>query len=311
LAAFSRPVQERSLGVGDLRLLLGVLKSWEGRGLRRRVLALRLALDMGLRNAEVRTTFRSDVIGNDLRVWGKGKRVRLVPIASGVVGALLLAFAEGGADGPVFPGRARSWRGPVIGAAALRRWLADAVREAGLKRRVRFHDLRHTFALRLCRGGLDLRTVQELLGHAWLSTTAVYLAPRSEGVGAVLGLAAEGSLPEQGELVAGPSWTTTAASPLPHRGVPGGVPAVSGGSGPGPGVFPPGVWFASPGVLSLAGAPGLSVIVLEGGLVRLADGSEGAPDAERHRRPGGGAARRGARPGKRRQDGRALFPWAK
>ncbi len=117
-----------------------------------------------------------------VRVIGKGDRERVVPVGEVAISwlARYLAWprpawlAAGGAgDGPGSPvfvtargrrlARARAWA--VVKAAAGR---------AGLGDRVSPHTLRHSFATHLLEGGADLRVVQELLGHATISTTQLY-----------------------------------------------------------------------------------------------------------------------------------------
>ncbi len=136
---------------------------------------MRLAELAGLNVADV------DVVSEQVKVRGKGKKERIVPLGSYAVNALrryygdrddLLAGLSTGRGEPraVFVsqrGKRLSPRGiqHVVG-----RFLRMVDASAGLK----VHTLRHSFATHLLDAGADLRAVQELLGHASLSTTQVY-----------------------------------------------------------------------------------------------------------------------------------------
>ena len=123
------------------------------------------------------------------RLFGKGSKERIVPLYRRAMEAVaryledarpvLLAkgggsAVQGGRD-PLFI----STRGQAMGASALRYRFDVLKRRAGLPSDVTPHSMRHTFATDLLEGGADLRSVQELLGHASLSTTQIYthLAP--------------------------------------------------------------------------------------------------------------------------------------
>lgn len=123
-----------------------------------------------------------DLEDGGARVRGKGDRERVVPVGDVAVGWLRRYVAEarpmllaGGRaparrGGPVFLGD----RGRRLGRA--RAWTAvrNAAAAAGITARVSPHTLRHSFATHLLEGGADLRVVQELLGHASISTTQIY-----------------------------------------------------------------------------------------------------------------------------------------
>ena len=141
---------------------------------------LRLAELVGLRLGDV------DWRGSSLRVTGKGSKERLVPVtdtAKDALGSYLAArldatrwsaFRSGRIDAhtavaPVFAGRA----GAPIARRTVQRVVERAVRETAGPR-LSTHDLRHAFATHLLDRGAELRGVQELLGHADLSTTQIY-----------------------------------------------------------------------------------------------------------------------------------------
>jgi integrase/recombinase XerC len=111
-----------------------------------------------------------------VRVRGKGKKERQVPIGEPALSAIRnywdrLPLAPSGAL-PVFLPRAKQTRplNPRILQARLKRYLTLA----GLDPKITPHKLRHSYATHLLDAGADLRSVQELLGHAHLATTQVY-----------------------------------------------------------------------------------------------------------------------------------------
>jgi integrase/recombinase XerC len=121
-----------------------------------------------------------DLGGACLRVLGKGAKERLVPVGSYAVRALraylqrgrplLLGQRTGEVEHALFLNRS----GRRLSARAVRNIIKDYAAQAGVEGRVSPHTLRHSFATHLLDGGADLRVVQELLGHARLSTTQVY-----------------------------------------------------------------------------------------------------------------------------------------
>ncbi len=110
-------------------------------------------------------------------VFGKGSKERLVPIggpARRALGRYLRdvrpGLDSGGGDGRVF----LNARGRPIRRESVWAIVKKAAERAGLAKRVSPHTLRHTFATHLVEGGADLAAVQELLGHADISTTQIY-----------------------------------------------------------------------------------------------------------------------------------------
>jgi integrase/recombinase XerC len=116
-----------------------------------------------------------------LRVTGKGGKQRLVPVLPAVRQAIAayLALRPGAAPGePLFLGA----RGARLDPAVAQKSLRDYRRLAGLPEHATPHALRHSFATHLLGGGADLRAIQELLGHASLSTTQRYTAVDAAGL---------------------------------------------------------------------------------------------------------------------------------
>jgi integrase/recombinase XerD len=180
-----------TLGVGEVERLLEAATGEEPVALRDRAL-LELLYAAGLRVSEGLGLDLEDLslAGGFARVIGKGDRERLVPVGDLAVAALqrylaegrpvLLAAATPGAAGSRLEGGSRggplflSVRGRRMGRMDAWRVLRRAATAAGLGERVTPHTLRHSFATHLLEGGADLRVVQELLGHASITTTQLY-----------------------------------------------------------------------------------------------------------------------------------------
>ncbi len=105
-------------------------------------------------------------------VLGKGNKQRIVPVGSHARSALHAWRADSGGmdDAPVFPGRG----GGPISARAVQIRMRQLAQRQGLFKRVHPHLLRHSFASHVLESSGDLRGVQELLGHADISTTQIY-----------------------------------------------------------------------------------------------------------------------------------------
>lgn len=129
----------------------------------------------GLRVSELTGLDIGDVdqVGGMLRVMGKGGKQRIVPVGSKALAAIREYLERRGVrsgDGPLF----LNTRGSRINRRSVARVIdAHVVRIAAFKR-ISPHVLRHTFATHMLEGGADLRAIQELLGHASLSTTQKY-----------------------------------------------------------------------------------------------------------------------------------------
>jgi len=113
-------------------------------------------------------------LGDMLRVRGKGGRERLVPVLPVAAQAVeayraLMPFPPDPAA-PLF----RGVRGGALNQRQIQQVMADARMQLGLPPTATPHALRHSFATHLLEAGGDLRTIQELLGHATLATTQVY-----------------------------------------------------------------------------------------------------------------------------------------
>jgi integrase/recombinase XerC len=121
-----------------------------------------------------------DLLAREVRVLGKGRKERVIPLpqaARQALGAWLESRrAPGYQAEPLFPALAARGGRRRIGARSVRKILGRRAVAAGVADRVHPHRLRHSYATHLLDMGADLRSIQELLGHASLSTTQNYTA---------------------------------------------------------------------------------------------------------------------------------------
>jgi integrase/recombinase XerC len=136
---------------------------------------LALLYGAGLRISEALALTGADSpLGEALRVVGKGGKERVVPILPAVAAAVSRYVAL--CPHPLPPGGAlfRAVRGGPLGARAVQARMESLRARLGLPATATPHALRHAFATHLLAHGADLRSIQELLGHADLSTTQIY-----------------------------------------------------------------------------------------------------------------------------------------
>ena len=132
----------------------------------------------GLRASELVALNVSDVLFEEgcLRAFGKGSKERIVPI-SGMAEAALRAYLEGGRPELAKGARTGALFLNARGGRLSRQSLHAVVARAGLAigvRNLHPHTLRHSFATHMLEGGADLRVIQDILGHADISTTQIY-----------------------------------------------------------------------------------------------------------------------------------------
>jgi integrase/recombinase XerD len=167
-----------TLTVAEVEALLEAAPDVRARAL------LELLYAAGLRVSEATGLDREDLSldGGFVRVIGKGDRERLVPVGDVALDWLrlwidearpvLLELGRAGTErgGPLFVGD----RGGRLARQQAFAIVRAATTAAGIRGRISPHTLRHSFATHLLEGGADLRIVQELLGHASISTTQLY-----------------------------------------------------------------------------------------------------------------------------------------
>jgi integrase/recombinase XerD len=166
------------LTVDEVARVLGAVSLDEPLVFRDRAM-LELAYGAGLRVSEWIDLGVQDLMLDDgvLRVFGKGSKERLVPVGRTAIGAVGIYLRElrprlerGEGKGRLF----LNARGKPLSRMGAWKILRKYVQIAGIEKHVSPHTLRHSFATHLLEGGADLRAVQEMLGHADISTTQIY-----------------------------------------------------------------------------------------------------------------------------------------
>jgi integrase/recombinase XerD len=187
-ATLSTPRRSRKLPQvltrGEIERLLSQPRGTEPASLRDRAL-LEVMYACGLRASEAIGLELMDVDVQEglLRARGKGSKERIVPIGQAALKALRIylergrpALVKGAPEAHLFV----NFRGGQLTRQGLYKIVRRHAQTAGLADRMSPHTLRHTFATHLLAGGCDLRSVQEMLGHADVSTTQLYTHLSSE-----------------------------------------------------------------------------------------------------------------------------------
>ena len=152
------------------------LSKWEGH---RNKAIIEVLFSCGLRVTELITLRLSSLYLDDhyVRVLGKGSKERLVPISQKAIDELEYWFADrchmdikAGEEDYVFLNR----RGGHLTRTMILLIIKQVARDAGIKKVVSPHTLRHSFATALLEGGADLRAIQAMLGHESIGTTEIY-----------------------------------------------------------------------------------------------------------------------------------------
>lgn len=151
----------------------------EHTGLRDRTI-LEVSYSCGLRVSELINLKISDILFEEevIRVFGKGSKERIIPIGSSAISWINKYLKNAR---PIFEKKNKSENFLFLnkrGTKLSRMWIWKIFdkysKEAGIIKEIHPHTFRHTFATHLLEGGADLRAVQEMLGHADISTTQIY-----------------------------------------------------------------------------------------------------------------------------------------
>lgn len=152
------------------------LTKWEGQ---RNKTIIEVLFSCGLRVSELVNLKLSDIFEEEkfIRVLGKGSKERLVPISETAIKQLHYWYMDRnqmnikqGEEDYVFLNR----RGAHLTRTMILIMIKNAAKDAGIKKTISPHTLRHSFATALLKGGADLRVIQALLGHEDLGTTEIY-----------------------------------------------------------------------------------------------------------------------------------------
>ena len=164
-----------TLSVDDIARLLNV--SSKDTLTLRDLAMLELMYSSGLRVSELVGLNHGDVDFSDrtVRVTGKGAKTRVLPVGDKAISALrawqqVRPQLPSGSEPAIFTSR----RGKRLGVRAVQQRVKDWARRRGIPGDLHPHTLRHSFASHLLESSGDLRAVQELLGHADISTTQIY-----------------------------------------------------------------------------------------------------------------------------------------
>jgi len=170
-----------TLSETEMSRLLNAATGGDPRSLRDRAL-LELFYSSGLRVSELAALMlqQVDLDHGFIRVFGKGSKERVVPVG-GKARDALLTYLTSGRPHLVKPKATGSQfflnhHGRALSRVALWMIVKKHAARAGITKNVKPHALRHSFATHLLTGGADLRAIQEMLGHASISTTQIYTA---------------------------------------------------------------------------------------------------------------------------------------
>ncbi len=179
----SSPKRSRSLPAvltfDEIEAILNSPLTDEKLGLRDKAL-LETMYSSGLRVSEAINLHTTDILKQEelIRVMGKGSKERIVPIGSSAIDWISKYLVK---SRPSLEKKGKSLnflflnsRGTKLSRMGIWKILRRYTEEAGIQKEVHPHTFRHSFATHLLEGGADLRSVQEMLGHADISTTQIY-----------------------------------------------------------------------------------------------------------------------------------------
>lgn len=168
-----------TLNFQEIEQLLNAINLTTPEGSRNRSM-LETLYSSGLRVSELVELRISNVFFEEgfLKILGKGNKERLVPIGRDAMKYMKIYLTEIRNHNPIQKGNENyvylNRRGKKLSRVMIFTIIKDLAREIGLKKSISPHTFRHSFATHLIEGGADLRAVQEMLGHASITTTEIY-----------------------------------------------------------------------------------------------------------------------------------------
>ncbi len=168
-----------TLSYGEIQQIIEHIDLSTDEGIRNRAI-IETLYSCGLRVSELTTLKRAHLFfdADFIKVFGKGEKERLVPIGNEAIKQIKIYLdnirnhinIQKGHENTLFLNR----RGKGLSRVMIFYIIKDAVKKAGIQKKVSPHTFRHSFATHLVEGGADLRAVQEMLGHSSITTTEIY-----------------------------------------------------------------------------------------------------------------------------------------
>ncbi|MFC2101340.1 tyrosine-type recombinase/integrase, partial [Bacteroidota bacterium] len=169
-----RPRRERKLPIvlstEEIARMISVTRNLKHRAL------LALAYSSGLRRDEVRRLKPANIDSQRMRihvVYGKGKKARYTILSPKALEMLRLYY---GIEKPVcYLFETQLQKGKSLAVGTINAIVKNAAKRAGINKKISFHTLRHSFATHMLEKGINIRIIQQFLGHTSIKTTSVYL----------------------------------------------------------------------------------------------------------------------------------------
>lgn len=168
------------LEIQEVKILLEQPDLYDKKGIRDRAM-LEFLYATGVRVSELVSLNQSNIFPQEgfVKIYGKGSKERIVPVGQ-VALRFIKKYKQSVRNELASRGKSKdllflNMRGSGISRISVWKILKNYVQKAGIKKNVSPHTLRHSFATHLLEGGADLRSVQEMLGHADIATTQIYV----------------------------------------------------------------------------------------------------------------------------------------